>query len=254
MADSSYGKPGQIFSIGSEAANAAKSGAAKARQLIDVAEPGVTEMNAKLSKLHDIENNINKNIIKPGKPEAALMSAGSGGNARNVKSLDQLGEFTGTPMLEEAQILAAMRTFGNAKYLPVDTTGKSLTRMGVGTAGGFLLGGPVGAAVGAASTSPATLKGAIDLGNLASKGLSKLPDVPMKQQLYQSLIQKSLEKQNEQSKPAIDTDAIMQKVKGSKYEGVLNNSIKAGGNSFAAANYVLKNRDENYRKLFEKNK
>lgn len=48
-----------------------------------------------------------------------------------------------------------------------------------------------------------------------------------------------------------DQSSIMDKVKGSKYEQVLQNALKNGGDSsFAAANYVLKNRDNNYRKLF----
>lgn len=48
------------------------------------------------------------------------------------------------------------------------------------------------------------------------------------------------------------TSTIMDKVKGSQYEQLLNNALKNGGEqSFAAANYVLKNRDQNYRKLFD---
>ena len=42
----------------------------------------------------------------------------------------------------------------------------------------------------------------------------------------------------------------MQKAKGSKYESLLNNALENGGDrSFAAANYVLMNRDNDYRKL-----
>lgn len=49
-----------------------------------------------------------------------------------------------------------------------------------------------------------------------------------------------------------DQTSIIDKVKGTKYEALLNNALKNGGDrSFAAANYVLKNRDADYRKLFE---
>ena len=49
-----------------------------------------------------------------------------------------------------------------------------------------------------------------------------------------------------------DQTSIMNKVRGSKYEALLNNALNNGGDrSFAAANYVLKNRDPNYRALFE---
>lgn len=48
-----------------------------------------------------------------------------------------------------------------------------------------------------------------------------------------------------------DQTSILNRVKGTPYEQVLNNAIKNGGpRSFAAANYVLKNRDNNYRSLF----
>lgn len=54
------------------------------------------------------------------------------------------------------------------------------------------------------------------------------------------------------TEPRPDREGIMQKVRGSKYEGVLNKAYQTGGDkSFAAANYVLKNRFEDYRKLFE---
>jgi hypothetical protein len=49
-----------------------------------------------------------------------------------------------------------------------------------------------------------------------------------------------------------DQTSIMEKIKGSKYEQVLQNAINNGGQkSFAAAHYVLNNRDNAYRKLFE---
>jgi len=56
---------------------------------------------------------------------------------------------------------------------------------------------------------------------------------------------------NEKQNPP-DQTSIMNKIKGSPYESLLNNALKNGGQkSFAAANYVLKNRDQKYRNLFE---
>lgn len=46
-----------------------------------------------------------------------------------------------------------------------------------------------------------------------------------------------------------DQTSIMDKVKGSKYEQILQNSLARGKQSFAAANYVLKSRDQNYRDI-----
>lgn len=256
-ASSAYSNPGQIFSIGTEAAKASKSGAAVARELINKAEPAVAHANNQLSKLHDIEDSMNINLLKTGKPEASLLAAGSGGNPRNARALEQLGEFTGTPVLEEAQNLAAMRTFASPSLLPMDTTGKSATRMGVGAGLGALASGgnPLGMAVGSAMTSPMALKSAIDVGNLVGKGVQKLPDVPMKEQLYKSLMQKygkPTQQQEEIEKTNLDQTSIMDKVKGSKYEQILQNSLSKGPQSFAAANYVLKNRDQNYRDILNK--
>ena len=253
-ASSAYSNPGQIFSIGTEAARAAKSGAASARDMINIAEPSVASANKKLSELHHIEDGMNLNILHSGKPEAALMAAGTGGNPRNARALEQLGEFTGTPMLEEAQNLAAMRTFADPSIMPVDTTGKSATRLGAGALIGALGTGfsPVGMAVGSAATSPMALKGAIDLSNAVGKIAPKIPAIPMKEQLYKSIIQKKMQNNSEDpnSKPP-DQTSIMERAKGSPYEQILNNALQSGGpTSFAAANYVLKNRDKKYRDLF----
>ena len=47
-----------------------------------------------------------------------------------------------------------------------------------------------------------------------------------------------------------DQTSIMDKIKGSEYEQVLQNAMNNGGQrSFAAANYVLMNRDNKYRRL-----
>ena len=188
------------------------------------------------------------------------MSAGTGGNPRNVETLKQLGELTGSDMLGQAQELAAMRTFSNAPYLPVDTTGKSMLRSAIPSAVGFMTGGPVGAATGAVLSSPLTLKTAIDVGRSIKPAVdifNKVIPGSAKEQLYKGLIQKYFESPSDQikeepKKENPDQAMIMDKIKGSHYESILQNALNNGGQkSFAAANYVLKNRDENYRKLFE---
>ncbi len=256
-AKSAY-RNGDMFQIGTEAANAAKGGAAKARALIDAVEPEVTELNSTLAKFHDIENSMNQNLLKVGSPEAALITAGTGLNERNVSTLKKLGELTGTPMLEQAQNLAAMRTFNNPPFLPVDTTGKSALRTGLAAGVGAIFGGPTGGAMMTGLTSPFALKGMIEAGRAAKPVIEKvMPAAPTREMIYKGLIQKYMEpKKSEvpEETPKIKptTSTIMEKVKGSPYEQLLNNSLKNGGEqSFAAANYVLKNRDENYRKLFE---
>jgi hypothetical protein len=47
----------------------------------------------------------------------------------------------------------------------------------------------------------------------------------------------------------VDKDLIMQKVAGSKYQQVLENAAQKGGQSFAAAHYVLSERDQDFQKL-----
>lgn len=65
------------------------------------------------------------------------------------------------------------------------------------------------------------------------------------------IIQPGIRTETKEGQNKQDTSAILEKLKGSPYEQVLRRSLENGGQqSFAAANYVLKNRDENYRKLF----
>ena len=179
----SYRKPGDIFTSGSRADSALKGTASNLRTLINEAEPRIAKANNSLSELHDIEDSMNKNLISEGKPEAALLAAGSGGNQRNANILKRLSDLTGTNMNEDAEKLSAMRTFGKPAWTPVDTTGKSNARIGLGrVAGGaigggigYAIGGEHGAAIGAgagalaggAATSPAVIKGLIKAGELS---------------------------------------------------------------------------------------
>lgn len=172
-ASSAYSNQG-IFQGGSEFARAAKSGAATARELLDKAAPAIKNINKKLSKLHDIEDSININLIVPGKPESALLAAGSGGNQRNAKLLADLGKQVGGDFLTEAENLAAMRTFGSPKLMAADVTGKSAARIGAATGLGAVAGGVPGAVVGGALTSPMALRTAIDVGRTVAPLATKV--------------------------------------------------------------------------------
>lgn len=162
-ASSAYRNPG-VFSLGTESAKAAKSGAAVARTMVDRAEPQVAASNSILSKLHDIEDNMNLNMIREGKPEASLLSAGTGGNQRNAKMLEELGALTDQDMVGDAQKLSAMRSFGSPKLLAQDMNGKAIARMAIPGALGNMAGGPLLGAAGALASSPMGVKVAVDSG------------------------------------------------------------------------------------------
>lgn len=155
-----------IFQGGPRAAEAAKDAAAEARLLANKSAPeGYRNANKQLERLHRIEDQLNKNLVRAGKPEASLLAAGSGANSRNRRLLSLLQETTGAPLVQQAEELSAMRTFGNPSWLPSDSTGKAVARqLGASTALSALL-GPIGVPLGMVATSPKTLKGAINLGD-----------------------------------------------------------------------------------------
>lgn len=173
QASSAY-KPGAVFPLGTESAKAAKSGAAVARKIVNDAEPLVKNANESLANLHDIEDSINLNLLKDGKPEASILAAGSGGNARNAQGLKDLGEAAGHNMVGDAEKLAAMRTFGSPKLMAADSTGKAAGRIGLAAGLGYVVGGPVGGVLAAGLTSPMALRTAIDAGRIGAKELSLL--------------------------------------------------------------------------------
>lgn len=189
LASTAYQRPGQIFQTTNEAATVAKSGAAKARELVSAAVPNVAKANSKLAELHDIEDSINKNMLAEGKPEAGLIAAGTGSNERNVLNLEKLGKLTGNNMTAPAENLAAMKYIGDAKWNPLEQTGKAAARMGTGA----LLGGAEsareghgfgpGAAIGALLANPATVKAAIKGGLLSKEAIQALVSTPAGQGL-----------------------------------------------------------------------
>lgn len=179
MAKSSYLKGGQLFSSSKEGARAAKQAARQARKAETVLVPGTAAANAKLAELHALEKVMNKNLLASGRPESALLAAGSGANPRNQRNLERLSSLTGFDILGEAEKLSAARQFADPSLLPIDTTGKSLTRAGAGAGLGFLLGGPGGAAVGGAISSPFVLKQAIRAGRIPRKALEAVIGGPV---------------------------------------------------------------------------
>jgi hypothetical protein len=166
-AKGAYAKGGQIFTLGTNASRAAKAGGAVARSLVNTAAPEVAAANDTLAQLHDVEEVMNRSMLAEGKTASSLFTAGTGENPANQANLKELGDITGQDFLGEARKIAAARQFGKAPILPVDSTGKSVARMGTATAAGYFLGGPAGAAVGQAASSPLAIKAGI---NAASAG------------------------------------------------------------------------------------
>lgn len=175
-AASSYLSGGQIFVQAKPVAKAARAAGAVARKELNRAVPELAEPNFKLARLHDIEDKINKNLIAPGKTEAAFIAAGSGANQRNEKVLRELGKFTGQDIIGQARQLSAAKAFGSAPLLPVDTTGKSFTRLAVATALGGVLGGTPGVSM-ALLSSPAILKQSIKAGKIPEKIIRSITGV-----------------------------------------------------------------------------
>lgn len=158
IASQAYQKSGQVFNKSGKAELAAKGAAAEARKLLNGAVPEIANANNQLAQIHGVEDNINKSLIGSGKSEGALMAVGAGANNRNSAALSRLGKLTGQDPVGDAQVLASMRRFQNPSLTPADITGKSVLRTGGAALLGAHLGGPIGAAIGGAATSPMALK------------------------------------------------------------------------------------------------
>jgi len=172
-AKSSYLKDGKIFYTGKQSARAAKDAATSTLKILNPLSPEIEGANRQLQKLHIIEENLNKNLIAPGKPDSALMAVGSGGNQRNINLMNQLGKITGQNPVEEAEKLAAVSRFANPSWTPADTTGKSAFRLGASALIGNAIAGPVGGALAAGTTSPAVVKSGINVANQIGKIMSQ---------------------------------------------------------------------------------
>lgn len=172
IATPAYGQPGQIFNYAKASQRAAKIGASIARRSLNEVSPEIAAANNQLSALHTIEDNLNRNLIASGKPDAALFAAGSGANPRNAKMLERLGNITGVDALGRAKDLATARAFNNPSLLPTDATGKAAARMFIASGIGSAVAGPLGLLAGGLA-SPAAIKAGVNVGSLVQPILSK---------------------------------------------------------------------------------
>jgi len=152
---------------------AAKQGASKAREAIEAidASGNIAKANKQLSELHDIEDKMMSTLLKPGKAPSSILGAGAGTGQANRETLRRIGELTGSDVLGKAEELAVAKAFTDPSLLPVDVTGKSAVRIGLTILGGGALGGPQGAAMAAAMSSPAALKKAIEAGDISADAI-----------------------------------------------------------------------------------
>ncbi len=177
---------GKMFAPDSEVGRAAQAAQKTTRGLMNK-EPQIKEAYSKLAKLRKTEKTMNKNLLAEGKPEASILAAG-GGNTRNAGWLKQIDDVVGGNFVKDADRLSAMDTFTNPPFLPIDTTGKSAARIGVGGGLGGGVAGlitdfnpammTVGSFAGSALTSPKALKAGLDLTRLSATQLNALLQNP----------------------------------------------------------------------------
>lgn len=191
-------KNGAFFAQDTDVARAAMAGYNEARGIVNEVSPVIKAANQKYHQLHILEDNLNKNLIAPGKSESAFLAAGAGQNTRNETILNKLGELTGTDPVAEAQKISAARSFANTKLLPQgEATGYALGRIGVGAGIGAGVAKltdndwKTGAAIGAAATGPTALKGLINTGNITGKVINKAISV-LDNPAFQSLVSQNL--------------------------------------------------------------
>jgi hypothetical protein len=176
---------GKLFSDGKVASKLTTKIANRARvaakNVMDEKLPAVKGINKKLSELHELGNDL-KPLLRETAPVSRFtaLARQEGKNRQLIKKVDEL---VGEDFLSEFEELAAAKTFGRPALLPVDVTGKSLTRLLAGTAGGAAIGELTGAdmstaaAIGAIATSPAALKQLIKGKALSQDALKSLSRV-----------------------------------------------------------------------------
>jgi len=168
-----------IFKGGEYAANAANKAAGSARNILIANGPtDISESEAVLSKLHNVEDTMNKSLLKPDGSYAALGRAGTNSGSTEARTLQKLSDITGYNFANDAKDFATSRQFANPTFSPLDTTGKSVWRtglgMGTGAVAGSLLGvdPKVAGFVGGVMSSPAMLKAGINTANVAGKAVA----------------------------------------------------------------------------------
>lgn len=176
MASGAYKKDGQAFQLGSQAAQGARGAAAELRKGLHAASPEIAAGDTGLARLHGQDDMLNPNMLQTGKTANSIMGAGAGTNEAQAEALSRLGEITNSDALGEAQKAAAASRFASAPWLPVDSTGKSFTRMAAAGMLGAQTHSPEMTMAALAATSPKTLKGLINAGYYSGKALS-VPEI-----------------------------------------------------------------------------
>jgi hypothetical protein len=173
-AQPAYMPDGQIFNPSPAFAKAAKGGAAAMREAISNAVPDVAGVNGKLSDLHDIEDSMSSNLLKPDAAVHALNRAGTNAGGIEARSLKRLSDLTGYNFEQDAKDFATARQFSDPKFTP-DWNGKSVLRAGMGAVAGTIASHVIpvpteyAALGGAALTSPGALKAGVNALNIAGK-------------------------------------------------------------------------------------
>ena len=173
-AEPAYGPAGVIFPEGPSVAQANKTAAAAARDVLIAKGPQqIADAETQLANLHDIQDTMNKNLIKPDSAYHVLSRAGTNPGGIEARTLDKLTDATGTDFNQDAKDFATVQLFKKAPILPQESTGKSLTRMVTGGSIGGLIAKGIGmdpahgAELGAALVSPLALKTGINTFNSA---------------------------------------------------------------------------------------
>ena len=206
---SAYQKAGTIFNSAPAAANASKNAGGLAREmLINEGSGIIPQANKQLAALHQIEDTMNPNLLKPEGPPNAIFKAASNPGGFEANSLKKLGQVTGHDFISDAKDFATAQSMANSPMLPVDVTGKSVARQNFGKAIGgaigggigYMTGGYTGAAAGgylgqkagALASSPAAMKLGINALNAGAKMGGSVPPgllntaVPISQGLIQT--------------------------------------------------------------------
>jgi len=166
LSRTAYLKDGQFMTSPKKGAEIVSRLGRQARKDLEYLAPEQASANKALSRLHEIEKKMNKNLFKENGVDSGILGAGRNLNGRNVKTLSELGEFAGYDFLDDAKKYAATKDFSSPGYLPNWTTGKSLTAM-IPSALAYLYGGQAAGLTVGAMTSPLALKTAMNTGRLS---------------------------------------------------------------------------------------
>lgn len=211
-----YLGPGQVFKKKNFVDLSLQRAAAKTRNSLSKVVPEISESNRELSKIRNIDKNINKNLVTPEKSINSLISTGSGGNPVMQRQVEKLGNVIGQDFLSPMQNLSAAQKFSNPDLISTFSTGRAaLPAIGAGAIGGAAGGGLSGAIAGGATmlaTTPLGIKASIGLGraaqnakltpkNISSEALQYLLPNAIMPAVQESLIERA-ERINQERKAA----------------------------------------------------